>query len=290
MNNRFALGTAQFGFSYGVANLTGQITRDEAKKIIKYAKNKGIYTLDTAIGYGNSEECLGYVGIKDWDVVTKLPLIPKNCINIFDWVFHQVESSLHRLNVKHISALMAHHSFELKESYGKELWLAMQELKDKGLINKIGYSIYEPQELDQLWEDFKPDIIQSPFNILDDRLRSSGWLSKLNKNEVEVHVRSVFLQGLLLMKKNQRPEKFDYWSNIWEEWDEWLQENNITALQGCLSFALQDNSIKKIVIGVDNLIHLEEILSMDYPRTTCFPSFESNINYDLINPSRWDYL
>lgn len=289
MNNKFALGTAQFGLSYGISNLNGQVPKDVVKKIIKYAKNKGVYTLDTAINYGSSEECLGDVNVKDWDIVTKLPIIPQDCLNIFDWVTQQVEGSLRRLKVRHISALMVHQSFQLQEPYGHDLWSAMQTLKDKGVIKKVGFSIYEPKELDQLWDDFKPDIIQSPFNVFDDRLRSSGWLTKLNNNKVEVQVRSVFLQGLLLMKKNQRPEKFNYWSNIWEEWDSWLQDNNITALQACLAFALLDNSINKVIIGIDNLIQLEEILSTDYAKITHFPKFDIN-NLDLINPTRWNFL
>ena len=152
---------------------------------------------------------MGNAGIKEWDLVTKLPEVPKLCTNISDWVNDQITGSLKRLRVDRVKALMLHRPEQLLGTDGGDLWHAIKELKNRGIVKKIGFSIYGPEELEQLWMRYRPDIIQAPFNIFDQRLKTSGWLEKLHNNNVEIHVRSIFLQGLLLMNKDDRPEEFN---------------------------------------------------------------------------------
>jgi Aldo/keto reductase family. len=99
-------------------------------------------------------------------------------------------------------------------------------------------SIYNPEELDTLVDKFQVDIVQAPFNILDRRLQTTGWLSRLYEEKVEVHVRSIFLQGLLLMDQGMRPQMFTRWQPLWDQWDNWLREESLTPLEACLGFAL----------------------------------------------------
>jgi aryl-alcohol dehydrogenase-like predicted oxidoreductase len=287
---KLALGTVQFGLPYGVANKSGQVTEDTAKRILEHAREADIDTLDTAIDYGDSEQCLGNVGVECWSVVTKLPAVPEECPDVIDWVNEQINGSLSRLGLNHITSLMLHRPRQLIESVGQELWSAMQTLKDKGIIEKIGFSIYEPTGLDQVWENFQPDIIQAPYNILDQRLKTSGWLQKLHEHGVEVHVRSVFLQGLLLMSKEQRPKKFSHWSTMWAAWDQWLVEQKFTPLEACLGFALAEPAIDRVVVGVDSLSQLEQILDSLTKEPSQIPHELIVTDQNLLNPSNWNNL
>jgi aryl-alcohol dehydrogenase-like predicted oxidoreductase len=284
------LGTAQLGLHYGISNKFGQVTEETTKKILSRAKEVGIDTLDTAISYGLSEQCLGKVGVEDWKIVTKIPEMPADCLDIKDWVNNQINSSLQRLGVKRLKALLLHRPKQLLESNGQELWAAIQKLQNTGKIEKCGFSIYEPEELELLWKDYQPDIIQSPFNIIDQRLKTSGWLEKLHNNGVEVHVRSIFLQGLLLMKKDDRPKRFNCWNSFWEVWDEWLDKEKLTPLEACIGFTNSEPHIDSTVVGVDNLQQLEQIITVSNKVITQPPKELMMTDENLINPSNWKKL
>jgi aryl-alcohol dehydrogenase-like predicted oxidoreductase len=257
---------------------------------LKRARLAGIDTLDTAIVYGESEQRLGEAGVGGWRIVTKLPECPDACSDVAAWVNDQVRGSLSRLNVTHLAGILLHRPNQLLGSKGKALWAALLELKKEGIVDKAGFSIYEPGELDVLWPDFHPDLVQAPYNVLDRRLVTSGWLQRMNREGVEVHVRSVFLQGLLLMSENDRPEKFARWSRLWATWDAWLHEQGLSALQGCLGFAMAEPNISRVIVGIDNVHQLEEIVSIAETRITQCPEILESCDLDLINPSRWNSL
>jgi len=141
-----------------------------------------------------------------------------------------------------------------------------------------------------LWESYKPDLVQAPYNIFDRRLEQSGWLQVMSDSHVEVHIRSVFLQGLLLMSRDSRPTKFNRWSYSFDLLEKWIKENNTTALQACLSLPLNDDRINKIVIGVDNTQQLQSILSRGGINTPVPPLSLCLKDVDLINPSHWNSL
>ncbi len=284
---KLALGTVQFGLSYGIANQKGQVSEKEVRKILKYAKNSNIDTIDTAIGYGDSEKCLGHVGVSTWKIITKLPEIPQDCKDIKSWINSQFTRSLNRLKMTHVKGILLHRPMQLLEPFGQEIWSAMQKIKKVGLVDKIGFSIYKPEELDQLWTDFQPDIIQSPFNILDQRLEVSGWLDKLHDNGIEVHVRSVFLQGLLLMNMRDRPVKFKSWDNLWKTLDEWLTEQKLTPLEACIGFVNSDRRINSIVVGVNSQYQLKQILGALTKEVGQIPKDLIITDQNLINPSNW---
>jgi aryl-alcohol dehydrogenase-like predicted oxidoreductase len=259
--------------------------------ILQKAWAKGIDTLDTAISYGESEKRLGMTNVKDWHIVTKLPEIPNECTNINTWILNQVQKSLLRLGVTKILALLLHRPDQLLESDGAEIWKALQDLKQKNIVKKIGFSVYDCNQLDALWDSFQPNIVQMPYNLLDKRFLLSGWMKKMNDAGVEIHVRSVFLQGLLLMSKSDRPEKFNHWKDIWEVLDAWLLEHDITAVEAAISFAMDNPYIDKIVVGVDNVQQLEEILSLSLKRKIVYPPKSLHTSdVRLINPSQWNLL
>lgn len=287
---RLALGTVQFGLPYGVANKSGQVSHIEAVAILEHAWAAGIGTLDTAIAYGQSEQRLGEIGVDNWRVVTKLPTLPAACTTVRDWVQESVRCSLNRLRINRLHGLLLHRSQQLLEPQGEELYAALLELKEQGWVEKIGVSIYDPEELDNLYPHFKLDIVQAPFNILDRRLKTSGWLTRLYRAGTEVHVRSVFLQGLLLMGAAQRPEKFDRWMPLWDDWNRWLEEQGVTPLQACLGFVLSQQEVGRVVVGIDNKRQLQEILEAAELQGPQPPDLLQSDDLDLINPSRWNLL
>ena len=286
---KLTLGTAQFGLDYGVANAIGKVDKEETLEILTFAKQAGINTLDTAIGYGDSEKRLGQAGIGSWNIITKLPEVNVEHSDINFWVNSQINNSLLRLNVLSVYGILFHRPLQLLEKNGSQLWNSLEGLKERSITKKIGFSVHNPDELDKLWKaGFIPDIVQAPYNVFDQRLKDSGWLSKLNDNKVEVHTRSVFLQGLLLMPSDKRPKYFSKWNNLFNEWDLWLKTNNISGLEAALNFALSEYLIDKIIVGVDNKTQLSEVISASKKYTLCVPKILNTTDEKLINPSLWD--
>jgi aryl-alcohol dehydrogenase-like predicted oxidoreductase len=285
--NRLALGTAQFGLHYGIANQSGKVALSTARALLQFAARNDIDTIDTAISYGDSETCLGEIGTENFKIVTKLPPIPDNFIEVSNWVAEQFSLSLGRLNVTEVYGLLLHKPEQLLGSNGKALYRALRVLQDNGQVNKIGVSIYAPTELDELIPQFEIDLVQAPFNVIDRCLYSTGWLSRLKELGLEVHTRSTFLQGLLLMETDEMPYKFARWNSLWLRWQKWLKDRNISSIQACLAFPLSFPEIDRVVVGVESVSQLEQILSsainfpeLDLPDIQC-----SDVN--LINPSRW---
>ncbi len=290
MNNRIALGTVQFGMDYGIANQCGQINNTEAREILEYARTQGINTLDTAIAYGESEKVLGNIGVAQWELISKLPATPLDNIEVTKWVNNSVADSLKRLGVSRLRGLLLHDSAQLLSKNGEELYQSLISLKQQQLVEKIGISIYSPDELGLILDKYNIDIVQAPFNVLDQRIVNSGWLSRLHDLGVEVHTRSTFLQGLLLMDINNRPMKFNRWQSKWKLWNEWLSVNKLSPLQACLAFVLSHSKIDRVVVGVDSLAHLQEVIAGTFETCVEIPNQFMSDDLDLINPSNWDSL
>jgi aryl-alcohol dehydrogenase-like predicted oxidoreductase len=284
---KLALGTAQFGMQYGVANNAGQPSEIKVKKILQIASAQGINTLDTAIAYGDCEERLGKIGVSNWQIISKLPAFSSDIGNINEEVRAVVDKSLQRLGVERIYGLLLHRPDQLLEKNGDALYRALQQLKSDGLVHKVGISIYDPSSLENILPNFSFDLVQTPFNPFDRRVILSGWASRLNSLGIELHVRSIFLQGLLLMKQGKRPSQFERWSPIWNRWHEWLRDMNITALQACLGFVASFPQIDRTLVGVENPNQLLEIVEgMQRPALAIPEEFSSN-DLDLINPANW---
>ena len=284
---RLALGTVQFGLPYGIANQTGQVNITEARSMLELAANQGIDTLDTAIAYGNSESRLGELGVGNFKTITKLPAMPEGMLDVAAWVQNQVKGSMDRLGASTLYGLLLHRSEQLLGSQGQALFQSLQELKSSGLVRKIGVSVYSPNELDAIFPRFQLDLVQAPFNLIDRRLQDSGWLQRLNASGVEVHTRSAFLQGLLLMSKLEQSAKFSEWSGMWERWHRWLNDHHVSAVRAALSFPLSFPEVDRIVVGADGVDQLAQLI-VTAKETPHFelPDFSCDSEY-LINPSFW---
>ena len=287
---KLALGTAQFGLDYGVANSKGQVSLEEVCKIFDLAKDIGIRTIDTASAYGNSEEVIGLVNHENYEVVTKLSGVPDKCNDVFHWTQKQLFSSLSKLRRERIHGILLHRPDQLHLEYGDELYRALQKFKSEGHVKKIGVSVYDPKELDLLWAYYDFDIVQAPFNIIDRRIIDSGWAERLKKDDIEIHTRSVFLQGLLLIPKLKRSEKFSPWQYIFDEWDRWLDKVGLTAHEACLRFAISHDIIDRVILGVDNAEQLSELAGISMQALESLPEFTELNDARLINPSSWSHL
>ena len=284
---KLALGTAQFGMSYGINNMAGQVSQHAVQQILQYASLVGMHTIDTAIAYGNSEQCLGLAGLDGFEVVTKLPSIPENCNAIEDWMLREVEGSLNRLDIPCLHGLMLHRPDQLYGRIGERVLASLIRIKEAGLVRKIGVSVYDPGEFDQLFSLADFGIVQCPLNLMDRRLVDSGWLQKLTLKSVEVHTRSSFLQGLLLMERRDIPNKFETWKCYWDRWNEWVRDNNTSRLQGCLSYCLSHKGVNRVVVGVDKKSQLEEIVAASNVKVLdSFPDLTCS-DPNLINPANW---
>jgi aryl-alcohol dehydrogenase-like predicted oxidoreductase len=287
MTSRLALGTVQFGLDYGISNVTGITTPEECAKILFVANCAGVDTIDTAINYGSSEQVLGGLGMAGWRTISKLPSLPEGCLDIYQWVQDQVNSSLNRLGLDRIYGFLLHNPSQVFDAFGPKILDALFLMQRDGIVEKIGVSIYSPEQLARIYSVFKPDIVQAPLNLVDRRLVDSGWLDRLASDGVEVHTRSAFLQGLLLM---ERPGAyFEPWRYLWSVWQNWLGENpTISPVAVCLAYPLSFPSISRVVVGVNCVNQLNELLaaSSNAEGIRCFPKISSSDNR-LINPVNW---
>ncbi|HJU60869.1 MAG TPA: aldo/keto reductase [Candidatus Binatia bacterium] len=287
---KIALGTAQFGMSYGVANEFRQVAMKEMRKILDRAAQASVDTIDTAIGYGDSEARLGELGVHDWNVITKLPALPDSVVDVGTWLTQHVSASLRRLRIRALHALLLHRPADLIGRHGGPLQTALRRIKHEGQAKLIGVSIYDPGELDLLWQTFRPDLVQAPLNVLDQRLVISGWLGRLNIAGIRVHTRSSFLQGLLLMPARKRPDYFKKWASALDKWVDWCMGVGCSPLRAAVSFVLAQPGIEKVVVGVDSLTQLNEILQA---AASPAPSPSTDLacqDVGLLEPFRWRIL
>lgn len=284
---KLALGTAQFGLSYGIANQTGQVSQEAGAAILSAARQRGVDTVDTAIAYGTSESALGRHGMTGFRVVTKLPVMPDDVGDAGVWVHSHVAASLERLGLTRVYGLLLHAPAQLLGPGGPALYEALQQAKRTGLVEKIGVSIYAPADLKEIWPRFAVDLVQSPLNVLDRRLVTSGTLTGLAAAGVECHARSAFLQGLLVMAPEARPARFDRWRATLAAYDAWVEASGLTRTAACLRFVLGQPLVNRVVVGIDSVTQAHELLDIaQQPTALVAPDF-GEIDPDLLNPSRW---
>jgi|TARA_B110000027_G_scaffold130843_1_gene154237 aryl-alcohol dehydrogenase-like predicted oxidoreductase len=284
---KIALGTANFGQKYGLSKKNIKSNK-KIKKILKFSNNSNIKLIDTSDNYGSSEALLGKNNLKDFKVITKLKISDneKKSDNLENIIFEKIEQSLFKLNIKKLYAILLHNSNDLKGNKKYKLIKILKKLKKKNLVSKIGISIYDPKELDFIWPFWKPDIVQCPFNIVDKRIYESGWLNRLKKNKIEIHVRSIFLQGLLLKNEKSIPKKFKKWENIFKELNSYCDDENILKIQVCINFIKSFKKISYVVIGFENILQIKKIIKYFNNKKKKYPSLICG-DAKLINPQLW---
>ena len=287
--NKLTLGTVQFGIPYGINNVQGQVSESEIAKILDVAYNSDISILDTASLYGNSEELLGKFAAGRFNIISKIKEVPENqnwsAEKLKDWLEQEIDSSLQNLNCNQLYAYLLHRPLDLLKYKDLKYFESLEKLKESGKTSKIGFSVYTPNDLEQLYSQYKPDLVQLPMNVLDCEFLKSGWLDRLKEDNVEIHVRSIFLQGLLLMSFEDQMLKFPNYSAIWKKWHQQLKDNNLTAIEACWNFVNQYKQIDNIIVGVLSSSELTEISEIPKPEMGFIDLAISDEN--LIYPSNW---
>jgi aryl-alcohol dehydrogenase-like predicted oxidoreductase/RimJ/RimL family protein N-acetyltransferase len=284
--NKLVLGTAQLNSNYGISNKIGKIRIEDLRKIKNLAIQKGMVTVETAQAYGQSEKILGKVNFSKFNLISKIPKININT-NFDNSINKLVNKSLKKLKIKKIYAFLFHNPNDLLSKNGKKIFHALNRLKKKGIIKNIGIAVYDVNELEAISQKFKFDIVSIPFNLLDRRFEKSRIVKKLKEKNVKFLARSIFLQGLLLMKNNNLPKFFERWKKIFIKFENFTQKNKISKLKSCLSFALNSKIIDKVIVGVDDFNQFKQLISFcsNY-RKISLPNF-GKIDYKLINPTQW---
>jgi aryl-alcohol dehydrogenase-like predicted oxidoreductase len=252
---KLALGTVQFGLDYGISNDGGKVPIDEVKKILTTAHQNQIDTLDTGCVYGTCETVLGDVLPGQdftFNVIDKIPDIE----TVGKAIAQTLEQSLAKLHLSHLEGLLLHNAADLTDATYQQL----SDLKTQGLVKKIGVSVYHPAQAFELAKRYDLDLIQLPLNLCDQRFIQTGCIKWLKKRNVEIHARSLFLQGLLLMKTTQLSSYFAPYRELFDRLDRYCRELEITRQQAALTIAHQQDSVDKFVIGVCSQQQLEQVI------------------------------
>lgn len=245
---KLGLGTVQFGQAYGVSNKHGQVRQDEARAILVRAAQAGVRVLDTAANYGEAEAVLAQQDTAPFRIVTKT----MSATNGVEAVIARARQSAQLLKA---DTLLVHAVSDLQDA---ALWPALQRLKQEGVFQRIGISAYAADDPAMLAERFQPDVMQLAVSMLDQRLVRDGTLARLKALNVEVHARSIFLQGLLFMES--LPEKLRPAAPALTAIKDQITKAGSNPLAAALAFVLSRPEIDVALVGVTQLIELEEIL------------------------------
>ena len=287
---RLALGTVQFGADYGVSNPDGRVPQAAVIAILEAAQEAGVDLLDTAHLYGAAEAVLGEAmsASAGFRIVTKTPRFESGGGDGPTRLREAFTRSLRHLRRERVHGLLFHHAADLLDRDGARLWSAASELRDQGLVAALGASVYAPEDAFGIMERFPLDLVQLPLNVLDRRCVDSGLLAALMDAGVEVHVRSGFLQGLLLMEPAVIPSHFSPVRALLESYHAARTAAGLTPVEAALGFLRGVPGAARVVVGVTRPEELRECLaaaagaeSMDYERFSCQDP-------TMLEPFRWE--
>lgn len=286
MIDRIALGTVQFGLKYGISNVDGQVPLDEIERILALCRLNGISTLDTAFAYGNSEDRLGQAGVEGFRVVSKLPADVQG----LDDARQKVEASMQRLQDDRLYGLLLH-DYGTFDS-GRLTWTDMLRLQEEYDIQKIGFSFYHPTQ----WEEVRAkgivaQLVQVPYNLFDRRFEPQ--FARAGGEGTEIHVRSVFLQGLFFRDLATLPDHFSAVAGRLRRLKELAGPDNKRIAATCLRFVLENGHVDRAVIGTDNSLQLQSNLIQLTEEAVALSEQEKRElqtdDLNILNPALWKY-
>lgn len=292
------LGTVQFGMNYGIRKQQ-QPSVEDAIAMIDYAVHNGINTIDTANAYGTAEDVVGEFLKKEITGRSELFVISKFRPNLLDEVqpdqYYSVmkknlENSLCRLHTDYLDAYMLHSS---RYVWNDEIIDTLERMKKEGYVRHIGVSVYEPDEAKKVLERKNCDFMQLPYSIFDQRMKRDKVFDKAKEvSNTQIHSRSAFVQGLILMSENEIPEFLKEAKPIVRKIDEFCKSNNLSRIALALSYVEREQSISHLVFGVDNLTQLKENIKLFSEPVSgdlieaIAKDFE-NIKAEVVMPSLW---
>jgi aryl-alcohol dehydrogenase-like predicted oxidoreductase len=292
-NSKLSIGTVQFGMLYGIVNNQEQVDYKDVSKILGIANQHGINMLDTAPSYGNSEEILGSIIYgQSLDIVTKVPRCNGDVVSTayLDSVIVSLYRSLEKLNVNGVYGLLIHECDDLFKLGGERIFAVLEKIRSMGIVNKIGVSVYTDEQISRVLDNFDIDIIQVPVNIFDQRLVRNGLLDKLKKQGVEIHARSAFLQGILLMPLDLIPSYFYPIIKKFEDFNTTANKLSLTNLELALSYIYSIREVDRIIVGVKTEQQLLDIVNSKIVEVLSEDVRHLSITDPcFLNPSLWSF-
>ena len=284
---KICIGSANFGMEYGL-NKKSPLLKKDIKEIFEFfKKEKNIY-IDTAANYKNSEIIIGKYSTKKFKIITKIKKIPKGIKDLEKWLKNEIYISCKKLRVKKIYGLLIHDTKDLKNKKdAKKIYKTFDILKKSKIIEKIGLSIYNPNELDLYLKNYNFEIVQAPLNIFDRRIVNSGWLKKINEKGIEFFARSIFLQGLLIKDINKIDKFFLPYKKKFEKFDTWTQKLNISKVEACIRFVNSFREVDKIIVGINNKMHFFENYKFFKKDKLIVPNSLEIKSGKILNPKLW---
>lgn len=284
--SKIILGTVQFGLDYGINNTLGKIPIEEIHQILDFAYSKGVLTLDTASGYGDSEEIIGTYLAKNpnkrFEIITKINSSETS-------LEEQLKESLRKLKLNKIQVLMLH-SFELYEKFKSQITAFCQKNKGKN-FNELGVSVYTNDEIETIISDPNINRIQSPFNLLDNEMKRGEKYAEIKSNGKVVDTRSVFLQGLFFKDTNTLPADLEQLREPLEKLKRIAASESLSMEELAMGYALSMKFIDNVLIGVDSLDQFKKninVLSNSISKELVKEINSISIeNTNLLNPSLW---
>lgn len=283
---KLMLGTAQFGSHYGIANVDGAGTYHRSLEVMNTAMLGGIYYYDTAKAYGNSESVIGKI-LRNTDlhakVVTKVLCRPDDP----EHIIQDIRDSLVQLGLDSVHGVLVHNSdILLDDSY--DVFNMLIKAKSIGLTESIGVSVYDPESAVKILQKYPLDIVQIPSSILDQRLNEK-YIEAITDYGAEIHVRSIFLQGLMFISPENLDPYFSDISDTLQNLHEVAARYDTTVSKMAIEYAKSLQGVSRIIVGVDNADHLSEIVCDYHAPFDCDLAFRQfSIEDDkFINPSKW---
>lgn len=287
--SHLGLGTAQFGTVYGINNQGGMVSDADMYRILCLARDQGIKTIDTAAAYGHAEERLGQHDLSSFDVVTKI-MAPETHEGIARFSPEDiVHASLDRLGLSQLDAVLVHNAEQIPLDVLPGVISKLDILVEKGLCRKAGVSLYDPEKLSALLLEYVPGLVQVPFNVFDQRLTDGNLQQLCQMHQVEIHVRSIFLQGLLLMEKKSVPDYFQPWAGQFAGWRDHLASHGLTSVEGIMGFVNmhKDKTVSRFIIGAETPEQFEMMIAAAETPVIFHPENLRCDDLGLIDPTRW---
>ncbi len=302
--SQITLGTAQLGLNYGVSNFTGKPDFNSTIEILKFAWKNGINTFDTAPAYGNSEEIIGSfissISKKDVEnivISSKLSKIELKENISFEILYNHIKKelfqSINNLKIKSIPIYLLHNVSDIYLKNGLVIE-CLNQIKNEGLINRIGVSVYNPEEVESSINFKDIDVIQVPINIFDHRLIKTGLLRKLKSKNYIIFARSIYLQGLFFINPEKLPKYLESAKKPLLKLKDLINECNIDIARLALLFVRDLPEIDSMVIGAEKLSQVAknlEILNelpLGHEINKVIIEEFTEISEEIVNPSLWN--
>lgn len=262
---RLALGTVQFGLPYGARRRSAAITESEAREILAAAWTAGVDMLDTAPVYGAAEQVIAACRPKtaEFQIITKTIALPKDMPRqeAVGRVLGRVRESARILAPLRLYAVLVHHEQDLLGEAGDTLFAELQALREQGAVGKIGVSVYAPESLEAIVRRHQIEIAQVPFNVFDQRFADAALVAKMADRKVELHARSIYLQGYLLRDPQTYPQHLAELRDPARRFEVAASDCGLSRAEACIAAALGIEAFSRLVIGSDCLADFAQTLA-----------------------------